>query len=150
MANMVRNVSISGLKLFGGDAAGAGGAIFARENLTVAESTITGNSTLSVSTAGGGGIYSAPASFTTTFPNSLSIINCSITGNVASRGEGGGIRKRTGNLVIEGSTISENTSNVGGGVSVADNVIAVQIADSTFSNNAATGAGVRRRRVVHL
>ncbi len=141
MANVVRNVSLSGLKLFGGDAAGAGGAIFARENLTVAESIITGNSTLSVSTAGGGGIYSAPASFTTTFPNSLSIINCSITGNEALRAEGGGIRKRTGNLVIEGSTISENTSNVGGGVSVADNVMAVQIADSTFSNNAATAGG---------
>ena len=91
------------------------------------------------SARGAAAASTAPASFTTTFPNSLSVFHCLITGNAASRGDGGGIRKRTGTLVIEASTISDNLSITGGGVSVADNVTSAQFDASVFSNNVSTG-----------
>ena len=134
MADMVRDVAISGLTLTGGDATSSGGAIFARENLRVAESRITANA----SRFDGGGIYAGPVSLSTTFVNSLSIIDCLITDN-ASASEGGGIRKQTGSLIVEGSTISENTAITAAGLSVADHVTTFQVRDSVFRDNVVTG-----------
>jgi hypothetical protein len=136
VASMVLDAAISGLKLTGGDANGSGGAISARENLIVAESHITANATRME----GGGIFAAPISLSSTFVNSLSIINCLITGN-AAMSEGGGIRKQTGSLIIEGSTLSANTAVYGAGLSVADHVTTFQVRDSIFENNVATGIG---------
>jgi hypothetical protein len=44
-ANSLRTVAVSGLRLTGGDASGAGGAILARENLTLVSCVISGNAT---------------------------------------------------------------------------------------------------------
>jgi hypothetical protein len=130
------DVLMSGLTLTGGDAMGAGGGVFTCENLTLADCVITGNATFSSGTLGGGGIYSS-ALYTP--PNSLKLIKCSITNNVAVRNEGGGIRKRAGSLVIDGCMVSGNTALFGGGLSAADAGIDIQIDASTFSGNSATG-----------
>ena len=137
------NVEIRGLTLTGGDpdylfGPQSGGAIWTSENLVVADCIITGNGTAvpQFSLGGGGGIYSSNGA---ALPNSLTVLDTTISGNV-SNDEGGGIRKRYGSLVVERSTISGNTATwVGGGISAADGGINVQIRDSTISGN---GAGV--------
>jgi hypothetical protein len=135
------DVELIGLTLTGGDASSSGGAILTRENLTIADSVITGNATATTAFyTGGGGIYSN-AGFTA--PNSLTVRDSSLSAN-SSANEGGGIRKRFGSLVVERSTISGNTStNAGGGISAADGGVNVQIRDSTISGNVAgSGGGV--------
>ena len=141
--NSLKGITISGLRLTGGDASGPGGAILARENLTLSDCTITGNATFTDTQLGGGGIYSAASTSTA---NSLTLLNCLITNNAAVRDEGGGIRKQYGVLVIDGCTVSGNTSAVhGGGLSAADGGVAVQIRSSSFSSNSTTfyyGGGI--------
>lgn len=132
-ANSLKNIVISGLKLTGGDASGAGGAILARENLTLIDCVIMGNATFTNAQLGGGGIYSAAS---TGSANSLTLLNCSITNNSAVRDEGGGVRKQGGVLVMEGCTVNGNTSAVhGGGLSAADGGVVIQIRASSFSSN---------------
>ena len=140
----LKTVAISHLRLTGGDSSGSGGgAILVREHLTLANCVITGNATFTNSQLGGGGIYSAA---TSSPANSLTLLNCSITNNAAVRDEGGGIRKRRGSLTIEGCTFSGNTSfSHGGGMSVADELVQLQIRSSTFTANTATnfyGGGI--------
>jgi hypothetical protein len=136
-ANSLKKVVINGLRVTGGDASGPGGAILARENLTLVSCVITGNATFTNSQLGGGGIYSAANSITA---NSLMLVDCSITNNVAVRDEGGGVRKQRGTLIMEGCTVSGNTSTVlGGGLSAADASVNIQIRSSTFTSNSATG-----------
>ena len=82
------DVSISGLTLTGGDVTGNGGAIRSSENLTVTDSTISGNSATSSSyttTAAGGGIFSRSGNLTVT--------DSTISGNSAG-GDGGGIHSQ--------------------------------------------------------
>jgi CSLREA domain-containing protein len=136
----LKDVVISGLTLTGGDSRfPGGGAILALENLTIADSIITGNFTQGSAIGGGGAIYSTTR-FPSAPPNSLTILNSAITGNYARHIEGGGIRKRFGSLVIDGSTISGNrTLQAGGGVSASENVTVV-ITRSTISGNQAAGA----------
>ena len=138
------DVTLSGLTLTGGDAANSefgglqGGAISSQENLTVIDSTITGNSAgdglrgifgngqggfEGTDGGNGGGIFSA---FGT-----LSIINSTVSGNQSGNGgngdagtntgtvnggvggSGGGIYS-SGPLTIDRSTISGNTAGTGG------------------------------------
>ena len=133
--NSLIDVTIAGLTVTGSDAAGQGGAIFTRENLTVADSLITGNATSSFGITGGGGIYSR-APIGSPAPNSLTVLDSAITNNVAVSSEGAGIRKRYGSLLIERSTIAGNQAfGVGGGISVSDGNVSVQIRDSTISGN---------------
>lgn len=118
---------------------GVGGGIRSGGNTTITDSTISGNTTTSGgggSPAGGGGIYSSPS----TPANSLTIINSTVTNNRAPAGEGGGIRKRSGTLIIQGSTISENSAFIaGGGISASDGGVSVQITASTIHGNAVGG-----------
>ncbi len=131
--NDLKTVAISRLTLTGGDASGPGGAILARENLTLVDCLITGNATSTRSQLGGGGIYSATSTST---PNSLTLTGCTITKNAAVLDEGGGIRKRYGSLVVEDCMISDNTAfTLGGGLSGADGGVNIQIRSSTFSDN---------------
>src|SRR5262245_23737447 len=53
----LKTVSISGLTLTGGDLNGKGGAIFSAENLTLASSVLSGNSTSDANLNNGGAIY---------------------------------------------------------------------------------------------
>ncbi len=114
-----------------GNGSYAGGGIYTRGYLSVDHSTISGN----VSGQMCGGIYSNPVS---TSPRSLVITSSTIANNSALFGEGGGIRKRYGDLTIERSTISNNTaSSAGGGMSIADGTFSVLISDSIISGNIA-------------
>jgi fibronectin-binding autotransporter adhesin len=149
------SVSLAGLTLTGGDMASTGGAIISQENLSVSSCTISGNyasiggggiytrSELSVDHSvitgntselrAGGGIYSYPLP---TSPASLTITDSTITNNATMFSEGGGIRKRYGDLTIERSIVSNNkASTAGGGMSIADGTFSVLIADSEITGN---------------
>ncbi len=134
----VLDVSISGLSLTGGDG-GAGGAIASQENLTVTNSTISGNSASS-----GGAIHSTLGD--------LTVSDSTISGNVSIEA-GGGIYIRNlsssgGNLTVLRSTISDNSSrhNTGGGIdfNAASTYLKVlTITDSVINNNSAfVGGGI--------
>jgi predicted outer membrane repeat protein len=111
------NVSISRLKLTGGDTTLAGGAISSTStNLTITGSTITGNA---AAFAGGGGLYHSNGN--------LSIIESSISGNAAG-------------------TINGANGAPGGGIFINNTAFTtagptVQIRGSEIANNTATGDG---------
>ncbi|MCY2989911.1 MAG: right-handed parallel beta-helix repeat-containing protein [Planctomycetota bacterium] len=101
---VAREVTIEGLKLTGGKLTGDsfGGAILNAENLTVTNSTISGNSA-----SRGGGIGNQ---------GSLTVTNSTISGNSASF-TGGGIWIDTGrSMTVANSTISGNSAKYGGGM----------------------------------
>lgn len=147
-------VSISGLTISGGYIAGDGGGVSNAENLTIVASTISGNtsthsggavfthqgsltirdSTLSGNTAQyGGGLYVVSGlAFTTTITNST------VSGNTATDG-GGGLYNFVGHLVIEHTTISDNTADHqrgGGLVSWGDdNTTLTEVYSSIIAGN---------------
>ncbi len=102
-------VSISGIKMQGGNGSGAivsgtGGAIRNRGSLTLTNTTVNGNS----ASNSGGGIFNSTGTLTMT--------NTTVNGNSASN-SGGGIYNR-GTLTLTNSTVSGNTTtNFGGGSS---------------------------------
>jgi hypothetical protein len=101
-------------------------------NLTIVNSTLTGNS---VAGDLGGGIRNG--SFKT--PGTLvTVLNSTISGNSAQ--DGGGIFSEYGFLSIVNSTISGNSA-AGGGGGIANFAGAVQIANSTISGNSAPQGG---------
>lgn len=120
------DVEIRGLTLTGGDILGSsirgGGAIYSRENLTLIECMIAGNSALGSGRGGGGGggIYA---------DGRVSIISSNISDNFTN-GNGGGAYIRDDVSVID-SEISNNTAkfsggglySVGGHLSVIDSVV---------------------------
>ena len=99
----VLDVSISGLTITGADTslAQSGGAILAREDLSVADCLIFGNST----DGAGGGIYSAAGSLT---------VDNSVIRDNSARG-GGGIAADRGVLTIRGCEIDGNMAVMDGG-----------------------------------
>jgi hypothetical protein len=135
-------VTIQGLTLTGGDAAGNGGAILNDGILTVAACTINDNSASAAEVGGGGIAISASGSATVT--------DSTVSGNVA-RGDyayGGGI-SAAGYLSVVRSLISGNKADakdyaygLGGGIAVSTNVLA-KITDSTVSENFSQGARAR-------
>ncbi len=156
-------VSIEGLTITEGNAAGSdlgGGGILNREKLTVEESSIKDNFGGVI----GGGISN--------ISGTVDVIATNISGNSASNGGGisnsgggivfvkgdthitensavsmgGGIFNRSGEVNLEGSTISDNTSRDGGGIaqgSVLEPEIPriVNVTESTITNNRAFGDG---------
>ncbi len=138
----LQNVAISGLRITGGDAAGPGGAIFARENLVLRGCVLVDNATNSSGQMGGGAIFSNANSVRF---NSLTLVDCVLTGNSATRDEGGAIRKQGGTLTIDNCVISGNFAGaVGGGISAADSGVNATITRSTISDNHSTlwGGGI--------
>ena len=149
----VKTVAISGLTITDGAAANAsGGGIFNRENLTLQNSSISGNvagdgggiansggtlmvqsSTISGNSAILGGGISSPS-----ISGMLTVQNCTISGNSAS-GSGGGGGIYGGALTVQNSTISGNAAVFdGGGIA---NVGTLTIQNSTISGNSADSAG---------
>jgi hypothetical protein len=129
----LQNVTISGLRITGGDAAGPGGAILARENLVLRGCVLTDNATNSSGQMGGGAIFSNANSVRF---NSLTLVDCELTDNNSTRDEGGAIRKQGGTLTIDNSVISRNFAGaVGGGISAADSGINATITRSTIGDN---------------
>ncbi len=146
-------VSLSGLALTGGDVADGGGGILSFESLTVERSTIHGNFAQS-----GGGIYSfGPLTLieSKVIDNTASyggggisnnyaptvVLSCTIAGNSALLGDGGGIAAwgSNGTLSVTGSTFDDNTAGErGGGIySLHD----VTLTDVVVSRNSAQQGG---------
>ncbi len=110
--------TISGMTIEGGTITNAnGGSICNAGALTVEDSTVSGNTTLSeagCSAANGGGIYNAGA---------LTVEDSTVSGNTAETGteydgagdNGGGIYDN-GAMTVEDSTISGNGAFLGGGI----------------------------------
>jgi Right handed beta helix region len=130
------DVIINGVTLTGADFTGRGGAILCKENLTVINSTITGNFATG-SNANGGGV---DQQFGT-----LVLQNCTITNNHAKgeNADGGGIYALNCGVTISATTISGNTTDGGdsdgGGIYSAHGALSVQ--SSTISNNHTVGIG---------
>ncbi|MCH2210576.1 MAG: Ig-like domain-containing protein, partial [Fuerstiella sp.] len=153
------DVSISGLKLTGGDVSDEGGAIFTRENLSVTNSTISGNSayrgggidnngTLSVSNStisgntAAGGYYSSGGGIDNN--GTLSISNSTISGNTAAGyydNAGGGAIFTRKNVSVTNSTISGNTTDGSGGGIYSSSSAEVTVSNSTISGNTASRGG---------
>ena len=124
------NVTIEGLTLTAGNVtSGDGGAIFTRENLTVSNSTISGNSARR-----GGGLYN--------ISGALTVTNSTISGNSTTL-YGGGIRNSSGTTEVNNSTISGNSATrYGGGIQNASGT--TEVTNSTISGNSAgNGGGIR-------
>jgi hypothetical protein len=103
------NVMLTGLTLTGGDVLGLGGAILNRENLTLRDSIITGNSAHGGFDGGGGGINSGDGQ--------LNIVGTTISENYSSS-SGGGVES-SGRVTITHSILRENGSFLpGGGINV--------------------------------
>ncbi len=77
----------------------------------------------------GGGIYNDGGT--------LTVQNCTITGNAASGGGGGGVANRAGTLTVQNCTINGNSARDGGGIySSRDLVLAtLTVQNSTISGN---------------
>lgn len=123
------DVKLHGMSLTGGDVSESGGAIFSRENLTLANITIRDNA------AGdeGGGVYSTDAD--------LTITNGTIRDNETLGfkffSDGGGVFSDGGKIFISDSIFLENTA-VGraGGQRVVNNVATIE--RTSFERNVTT------------
>jgi CSLREA domain-containing protein len=138
--NFGASLSVSGLTLTGGSVNGNGGAITALGDVTLSQSTVTGNQ----ASNNGGGVYQAAGRLTVT--------QSTISGNTAAA-SGGGIAQGTasagkyntvaGNVALTDTVVSGNTAVSGGGLAFesggkyADSQNT--IARSTVSGNTATG-----------
>ncbi|WP_299467027.1 choice-of-anchor Q domain-containing protein, partial [uncultured Gimesia sp.] len=123
------SVSISGLTLTNGYEEN-GGAILNRENLTLADSHLTGNT----ASLDGGGIFNSNST--------LTISNSTFTQNHSDH-DGGAIKNDTGgSLTINSSTFHQNSSDNNGGTLA--NSAAMYVHNSTLSGNSTLhlGAGI--------
>lgn len=118
-------VSVSGLTLTKGKAAD-GGAIYNRENLTVANSSLLGNAAASA----GGGVYTTGI---------LNISNTEIQSNRALHGAGI-LGISAASVTVERSLIANNTADTDGGGLYLYQASGL-LRDSTFANNVAPGTG---------
>ncbi|MBK8137840.1 MAG: hypothetical protein IPK52_18845 [Chloroflexi bacterium] len=107
--------------------------------LTVTDSVFTGNSILVSCPSGGGGAISA--NYAT--QGQLSVQNSQFTDNSAAGSDGGAVYAYTGTggtSVVENSTFRNNSADRGGGLYDAYSTV-VQIGESLFVDNSATGDG---------
>ncbi len=156
--NALLDVEISGLTITGGDIGGSGtdgfgGAIFNRENLTLTNSTLSGNAA-----AYGGGLWNSNygrATITNSMlshnladeggaiwnDSQLNVIRSSLTFNGAN--DGGGIwtgkASYFGSTTVSDSTLSVNGANLGGGIFNRGGTLSVN--RSVFSENSAFSSG---------
>jgi len=128
---------LDGVTLANNEADIHGGAIFTvRAEVTIRNSTIVDN----VSGSNGGGIFVESGS-------SVTFVNSTVAGNQAAR-FGGGVFLSAGELTIQGTTISGNSADIGGGVvngstsgSPAGGILTIRSSTIT-ANTAGTGPGV--------
>jgi CSLREA domain-containing protein len=113
--------TIEGLTIKNGSSDFHGG-ILNYGNLTVSNSTISGNSSSGIGNNGG----------------TLTVSNSTISGNTSSGGGGGISNGGTGTVTVSNSTISGNTSIFGGGIS---NGGTLTVNDSTISGNSGREGG---------
>ncbi|MEM8678237.1 MAG: choice-of-anchor Q domain-containing protein [Planctomycetota bacterium] len=129
---MLLDVSLSGMTLAHGQDT-SGGAILNRENLTMVDVVIAGN-TASVD---GGGIDHASGM--------LTVID-SILSNNSAAGLGGAIATAAGVLELLRTTVSDNDSMRGGGIASRNNAyVTVDLSVITGNSATQTGGGVDQR-----
>ncbi|MGK7924271.1 MAG: CHAT domain-containing protein [Spirulina sp.] len=125
------SVTLDRLKISNGTSTGSfgGGIKNNNANLTLSESTVSGNS----SASGGGGIYNG---------GTLTLNRSTVSGNLTAN-EGGGIFNLNGTLILNNTTISGNTANQGGGVALQSSIASTPatISSSTIARNSATSGG---------
>ena len=117
---------VTGSTISGNAAPGGAGITSIDVDLTVENSTISGNT----ATLFGGGLYHNGGSATVT--------NSTISGNAGGTIGGGGIYNQ-GDITLTNSTISGNSASSGGGVFNAFGTVTVT--NSTISSNSAAGVG---------
>ncbi len=123
------NVAIGGVTLQNGDTSAPGGAIYNRENLSISNSVLSGNT----SNNSGGALFSDGAA--------LAIASSTIDQNTAKNGGGGVSARQFLSLTLSNSTISNNMTTgdfySGGGIdaqSPQSNAV-IAVSDSTISSN---------------
>lgn len=122
-------ISISGMTLTGGKAAGGAGILIGDEAVSLTNCIVTGNT----STLDGGGIYVTSAA------GSLNLQGCTVSNNSTSGSgiDGGGIAfQLAGSMVMNNTTVSGNTSADSGGGVYFRNGGQFSITNSTISGNA--------------
>lgn len=153
-------VSLQGLAIQNGIAkyGGGGGGILNQGTLTVQQCSITGNQA-DPNTGSGGGInntgslqvlntlLSGNMSATSgggIFTEGVNVLvqNSSIMNNSSGSGAGGGIYVSSGQMILDGSFVSGNTAHAGGGI-FQNNVSTVTLRNHSLisGNNAVTGGG---------
>ncbi len=148
--NYSADLTLEGLYLTGGSA-DYGGGVYNDGNLTVSNSTLSGNTAF----ASGGGIYNALSASTTIMSSTLSgnsasqngggiyndgsawLTNSTLSGNNAISAGGG--TYSTGTLSVSNATVANNSAgNFGGGVYTQNYSLYLRntiVADNTASNN---------------
>jgi parallel beta-helix repeat protein len=149
--------SVTGLTITAGSATGGnadGGGIYNQGDLTLSDSTISGNSatghgggldssggvTLAGCTISGNSAYygGGLSTGTTAMPT---LTDCTISGNSASGG-GGGLDTRSNTAALTGCTISGNSAKYGGGLlDEALSEASLTLTDCTISGNSAMNGG---------
>jgi hypothetical protein len=125
-------VTLNGLTVTGGGGGVAlGGGILNLGNLTVSNSTVTGNAAVD-----GGGIYNYNGLAT------LTVTGTTVSSNTASA-NGGGIYNYNGTATLTGSTLDSNTAAIDGG-GAYNYTASLTLTGTTVEQNAATenGGGV--------
>jgi len=128
--------SIANVTIRNGSVNGTGGGIDNSGVMTIADSTISGN-TATGSSGGGGGIDNNSS-------GTLTITNSTISGNAVtgSSGNGGGI-DNSGTLTLTNSTVSGNlaSGNAGRGGGIANQNGTANVTFTTITGNSATKGG---------
>lgn len=127
------NVNLTNCAVRNSVATGLGGGIRVMSNgsLTVVNSTISGNASLHVDHASGGGIHSVDST--------LTVINSTVSGNAKNNSTGdnaGGIYTQNGTATISGSTITDNQAHM---VFSAGSGITINGTTTTISNTIIAG-----------
>jgi len=149
-ANNDLTVTLNSLILTGGDVQNRGGAIFNLENLTITNSTITGNVAVTnqiaeagATVASGGGIYSSGGQLhinASTISNNIAIVDFRdqfVERAMSARVRGGGVFALNGNVKIANSTISGNSA-----ISDMRDLLDGQDSQVTYSSTFVFGGGV--------
>jgi hypothetical protein len=127
-------VTLKNLKIMNSGTVATGGGINNAGTLTVLNSTISGNNTITTS-GKGGGIYNT---------GTLTVTDSTISGNTSSgtsgNSSGGGGIYSSGTLTVDGSTFSSNSTSGGNGGAIYNTGTAT-ISNSTFSGNSGANGG---------
>lgn len=138
-------LNVGGSTISGGFASGSGGAIFSTASgiVSIANSTISGNTATSGVSGIGGGIASQ---------GGLTVLNSTISGNTATNTEnqsscGGGIYS-SGTLTVANSTVTGNTVTQTGGGTQAGGIL--RAGGSASIRNTIAGANVNNATVADV
>lgn len=150
-------LTLDSVTVTGGSETNGGGINANGSDLTLKNSTVSGNS----ATLNGGGIYAYDGSVTltdsavsdntsvqegggiySTYNNGLSMADSTVSGNSATTGSGGGVYCTDGcDVTLSGSTVSGNSAGDAGGGIYADTSGTITITNSTISGNMSTSQG---------